>query len=567
LNKNSSIDQRDSADIDRHFADFIGSFGGGDLPKLAAAALSRNIRSGHICLDLANGPAPVDEDAAWPSLKKWKAALKESRAVASGDDDYPAASDGSPLVLDKAGRLYLRRYWEYEKFLAAAILGRCDKNPPARSNSGDLHELAIETALAKRFVVISGGPGTGKTTAILKILERLIDAPGGKNLRIALAAPTGKAAARLEESLRGGVKGGALVDERLPKSASTLHRLLGWRSDSSSFRHNSKNPLPVDLVVVDESSMVPLTMMAKLFEALPPQSRIILLGDQHQLASVEPGYVLSDIAEAASQPGSPLHGSLVAFQKNYRFGDKSHIFALSNAAREGDTTHMFEILGAGDTPDLSMAATPSAGKLMEKLRPAILAGYSAYLKGSNPAEALKKFQKFRVLCALRSGPYGIENLNRKIEEILRSEGLVEGGSRYYAGLPVLITRNDYELRLFNGDIGILFPDPEGNALMAWFVDEVGGLRKIAPARLPEYEPAFAMTVHKSQGSEYDRILLILPDRESPVVTRELIYTGLTRARDKVEVWYQEAALREAIERKVPRNSGLKDRLTKGLKSL
>ena len=530
--------------------------------------LSRNIRSGHICLDLANTPSPSDGEAAdpaWPSLKKWKAALKESRAVAPGDDDHPTPSDGRPLVLDAAGRLYLRRYWEYEKSLAAAILSRCDNNVPVKVPPSDLHELAIETALAKKFVVISGGPGTGKTTAVLKILERMIAASGGGKLRIALTAPTGKAAARLEESLRSG--GDLFTSASLPKSASTLHRLLGWRSDSSSFRHNAKNPLPFDLVVVDESSMVPLTMMAKLFAALLPQARVILLGDQHQLASVEPGYVLSDIAEAASQPGSPLQGSLVAFQKNYRFGNKSHIFALSNAAREGDTKRMFEILGSGNTADLSMAATPQAGKLQEKLRPAIVAGYSAYLKAPTPAEALKEFRKFRVLCAFRTGPYGIENLNQKIEQILRNEGLVEGGTRYYAGLPVLITRNDYELRLFNGDVGILFPDPESEALMAWFVDEEGGLRKIAPARLPEYEPAYAMTVHKSQGSEYDRILLILPDRESPVVTRELIYTGLTRARDHVEVWYQEAELREAIERKVPRNSGLKDRLLREAKVL
>ena len=542
------------ADIDRHFARFINDFGEGELPAIAAAMLSRNIRHGHICLDLVKGPVHFDEPLPvfiWPKLETWEKAFTKNRAIGG-----PA--DGRPLVLDNAGRLYLRRYWEYEKALAEAILLRCDSQTPANPRTGDLQELAIETALARRFVVISGGPGTGKTTTVLKILERMLSQPGGENLRIALAAPTGKAAARLQETLLAGGANGVRQD-RLPKSASTLHRLLGSRRNSVYFRHNAKNPLPVDLVVVDEASMVPLTMMAKLFAALPHRANVILLGDRDQLSSVEPGAVLGDIARAASEPG-PLQGSLVVLDKNYRFGNESNIFALCNAVREGEIERALKILNSGERPDVISGRTPPPLQVTERLRQRVIAGYSAYLRAPDPAEALKEFKKFRVLCALRTGPYGVESLNRTIEKILREEQLVTGTQNTYAGMPILITQNDYQLRLYNGDIGILLPDPANGSLLAWFIGEDGGIRRVPPARLPEYEPAFVMTVHKSQGSEFDNVLLILPDKESPVLTRELIYTGLTRARSRVEVWFQESVLRAAIVRTIQRGSGLRDRL-------
>ena len=533
---------------------FINDFGEGELPAIAAAMLSRNIRHGHICLDLVRGPVHFDEPLPifiWPKLETWEKAFAKNRAIGG-----PA--DGRPLVLDNAGRLYLRRYWEYEKALAEGILLRCDSQTPPNPRTGDLQELAIETALTRRFVVISGGPGTGKTTTVLKILERMVSQPGGENLRIALAAPTGKAAARLQETLLAGGGNGARQD-RLPKSASTLHRLLGSRRNSVYFRHNAKNPLPVDLVVVDEASMVPLTMMAKLFAALPHRANVILLGDRDQLSSVEPGAVLGDIARAASEPG-PLHGSLVVLDKNYRFGNESNIFALCNAVREGEIERALKILNSGERPDVISGRTPPPLQVAERLRQRVIAGYSAYLRAPDPAEALKEFKKFRVLCALRTGPYGVESLNRTIEKILREERLVSGAQNTYAGMPILITQNDYQLRLYNGDIGILLPDPANGSLLAWFIGEDGGIRRVPPARLPEYEPAFVMTVHKSQGSEFDNVLLILPDKESPVLTRELVYTGLTRARSRVEVWFQESVLRAAIARTIQRGSGLRDRL-------
>lgn len=548
----ASIERGDYADIDRHFAKWVGGFGGAELPVIAAAALSRNLRLGHICLDLSAGPADFDGQepgSAWPSRETWLAALEENRAIGG-------PGDARPLVLDPAGRLYLRRYWEYEKSLAAGIRERCDASAPVPSPAGDMQQVAVETALARRFVVISGGPGTGKTTTVLKILERMTGRPGGENLRIALAAPTGKAAARIEEALRGGNEA---LNNRLPKSASTLHRLLGARPGSATLRHNARNPLPVDIVIVDEASMVPLTLMAKLLAALPARARVILLGDSHQLASVEPGHVLGDIAAAACTPGSPLEGSLVELKKNFRFGDRSAILELSTAIHGGDANRAFEILNSATSPGLSAGQTPAASGLARELKPRIIAGYSAYLKEGDPAGALEKFQQFRVLCALRSGPYGVEAINRRIEAILRAEGLIPD-TPTARGIPILVTRNDPDLQLFNGDTGILLPDASG-AVAAWFSDGEGAMRHIALARLPDWEPAFAMTVHKSQGSEYNNVLLLLPPVPSPVCTRELVYTGITRARRSVEVWFREEALRAAIAGSVLRASGLRERLS------
>ena len=555
-------------DIDRHFARFVDGFSQGDLPAVAAAMLSRNMRHGHICLDLSKGPVEFAEPLpgfVWPELKTWKKAFGKSRAIGRPEE-------GRPLVLDDAGRFYLRRYWEYEQALAQRILVRCQQSAapnllitehetPVQPERGDLQGLAIQTALTRHFVVISGGPGTGKTTTVLKILERMVSEPGGEKLRIALAAPTGKAAARLQETLRAGT-GNASLQGRLPKSASTLHRLLGPCHHSVYFRHHAKNLLPVDLVVVDEASMVPLTMMAKLFDALPEKARVILLGDRDQLSSVEPGAVLGDIANAASKPG-PLNGSLIMLEKNYRFGNESHIFALSNAVRDGKADRALEILSSGEHPDLGAGRAPPPPQLEEQLRQRIIAGYSGYLGRPDPAEALNEFKKFRVLCPFRVGPYGVENLNRAIEKILREKSLISGAQNAYPGLPILITQNDDPLRLYNGDIGILLPDPaDASLLLAWFIGEDGGIRRIPPARLPGHEPAFAMTVHKSQGSEFDKVLLILPEKDSPLLTRELIYTGLTRARSRVEVWFQESVLRAAVTRYVQRGSGLHDRLSK-----
>ena len=550
------------ADLDRHFARFIASFGGRETVQLAAAHLSRAVRQGHICLDLASAPlSETGEGAPWPSLAEWQEALGDSRAVGSPEQAAP-----TPLILDRAGRLYLRRYFEYETALACALLERAK---PSDDSLKEGQEAAIETALEKPLTVISGGPGTGKTTTVVGILLRLMQ-PGAPPLRIALSAPTGKAAARLEQTIRDGLARNNRTDllTAIPR-ATTLHRLLGVRGDSPQFRHHAGNPLALDLLVVDEASMVPLPLMAKLFDALPPRARAILLGDRDQLASVDPGNVLVDIVDAATTRESRLQGVLVVLKRNFRFGNENAIYQLCETVRAGQSSEALALLNTLDVndPNLGNANLPTVKRLAESLRDPVFSGYGAYLRERNPAQALEAFGRFRILCAVRKGPYGVEELNRRIEALLREAGLIAGSHKLYAGMPILITRNEPQFGLFNGDIGILLPDPTApeSPLWAWFPDEGDNAtpRRIAPAQLPDHEPAFAMTVHKSQGSEFDRVLLILPERESPVVTRELIYTGLTRARQRVELWAEKSVLERGISHCIQRASGLRDRLSVG----
>ena len=547
------------ADLDRYFAAFISRFGGGEQTARAAAYLSRAVRQGHICLDLAAPPqSDAGEAVPWPSLAEWLIPLRQCRAVAA-----PGEAAVTPLVLDAAGRLYLRRYFEYEAALARALRKRAT---PGGSSSREGQEAAIEAAIAQPLTVICGGPGTGKTTTVVSILMRLMQ-PGSPPLRIALAAPTGKAAARLEQTIRDGLTQKDRTDllAAIPR-ASTLHRLLGNCPDSPQFRHHAGNPLALDLLVVDEASMVALPLMAKLFDALPPQARAILLGDRDQLAAVDPGNVLADIVDAAA-----LQGTLAVLKKNYRFGNESAIYRLCESVREGRSGDALALLAAPGSGDLASAPLPQPQRLAEALRKPVLAGYGPYLRESDPAKALELFGQFRVLCAVRKGPYGVEEFNRRIAALLREAGLIKGAHQLYAGLPLLITRNDPQLGLFNGDIAILLPDPAQAAephppLWAWVPGngESPALRRIAPAQLPEHEPAFAMTVHKSQGSEFDRLLLVLPERDSPVVTRELIYTGITRARSRVELWVDDGVFERGVARRIERASGLRDRLSNTL---
>lgn len=611
----------DFAEIDRHFGRFIARFGGDDLVSLAARHLSRAVRLGHICLDLTVPPPDSEPGMPWPTIEEWQRELRFSSAIGYAGEgaqtavksrakdlrdakdentEVPAlagfaslardsfAEPGiTPLVLDKAGRLYLRRYYDYEQMLAAAIRRRAVSSSRRATRQQD-QEVAIQAALGQPLTVISGGPGTGKTTTVVSILARLL--AHEPTARIALAAPTGKAAARLEQTVRDGfAKLPELATVQCSRilRASTLHRLLGVRPNKPTFRHNAANPLAVDVLVVDEASMVPLPLMTKLFDALPEKARVILLGDRDQLASVEPGSVLADIADAAQSPdqetgegtgSSLLGGMLVMLRKNFRFGNDSAIFRLCEAVRMGDSQAALEIALNPNLPDLGSAPLPTAADMITHLRNPVMEGYAATLRETDPAKALASFSQFRILCAVRRGPYGVEQINRQIEVILREAKLIHGASRLHAGMPVLITQNDYELNLFNGDIGILLPDPnepqnptgEERPLWAWFPAEAAtpgavneshpSLRRVAPARLPEHEPAYAMTVHKSQGSEFERVLLVLPDRDVPILTRELIYTGVTRARQRVDLWFSEAVFAQAVTRRTQRASGLGDAL-------
>jgi exodeoxyribonuclease V alpha subunit len=564
----SPLPQSEFADIDRHFANFIGRFGGdATLVPLAAAMLSRSIREGNTCLPLGTAPLyPAEGGHAglleWPAATEWRSALAKSKAVGGPDAQ-------TPLVIDESNRLYLRRYWNYQQRLAIALRKKAaDNGTRGRGKAGTQAE-AINAAATNALTIISGGPGTGKTATVVHILARLFQKPGNDRLRVALAAPTGKAAAQLEETVRRGLETLVCPGEvkaRMPSSATTIHRLLGVKGNSVYFRHDGKNPLPFDLLVIDEASMVALPLLSKLFDALPERCRVVLLGDRDQLASVEPGAVLADIVDAAASPKSPLHHAVVTLEKNYRFSEQSGIHHLCGAVRQGDATQAVQVLREQSYPDLVSFELQEPGELPAKFSKAVLTGFSAFATETEPAAALTRLKTFRVLSALRRGPFGVEGLNQSIQRILQGAELIpKNATSSYAGKPILITQNDYQLQLYNGDVGILLPDVEAKEnskqLWAWFIGKENTLRRFAPARLPQYEAAYAMTVHKSQGSEFDRVLFILPDRDAPVLTRELIYTGLTRARSQVEVWWNEAVFAKAVRRRAERNSGLRDLLT------
>ncbi len=591
--------------LDRHFAQLMCELADAPSEELALAArlVSHTREHGHICLrlDAVSGQENELSDlhiSQKPPLQWWIQQLKASGVVG-------APGEFLPLILDDNNRLYLRRYWEYEQHLVRAIQQRAgmladDVNAaslaeelnrffPETSGEINWQKLAAFAALTRRFCVITGGPGTGKTRTLVFILALLLGQARGRSLRIALCAPTGKAAARLKESIhaaRAQLNLPADVDARMPDDATTIHRLLGSIPNSPYFRHNRDNPLAVDVVIVDESSMVDLALMAKLFEAVPESARIVLAGDKDQLASVEAGAVLGDICNSSEawSPGTALLAAygkatgekinslnslhdtglanhIVALQKNHRFGDDSGIFQISRNVNRGDASGVLAQLQTGQFTDFSAKPLPRPSGMRKRLTPMVLEKYTAYLQAGSGGQALQAFGRFRILCALRGGPFGVETANRLVEEILCDAGLIEHRRPWYAGRPIMITRNDHGLRLYNGDIGIVLASPEHNGeLRACFPSPDGRLRWILLPRLPSHETAFAMTVHKSQGSEFQQVLLLLPDQESPVLTRELVYTGLTRARETVEMWFDERVFAAAIGRSIARNSGLRDAL-------
>jgi exodeoxyribonuclease V alpha subunit len=596
--------------LDLHFAAFIarlaGAGGALEIP-LAAALLSRRQRAGHLCLELnhpagsAAAAALADVGIALPEASGWAAALKKSDVVGR-------PGEFAPLILDARLRLYLHRYWEYQDTIAGALRQRSASifpdldarrlaegmarlfPPPPSPEGTDWQKVAAFAAISRRFAAISGGPGTGKTTTVAKILALLFEQCGAAPFRIALAAPTGKAAARLREAI---IRGKSQIDspsrDAIPEDVTTIHRLLGSLPNSPDFRFNAGNPLPVDLVVVDEASMVDCALMARLILALPVEARLILLGDRDQLASVEAGAVFGDICDtgrlhqfspafcralddiageplacprtpAAAEAAPGLSDGIVVLKKSYRFGEGSGIGQASRRINAGDGEKALGILASDEHPDVRWRTLPRAEGLASALRESIETGFGPYLtRLDDPAAAFRAFDRFRILAAVRRGPFGVERLNDVVEEILRSAGLIPPRTAWYSGRPVMVTRNDYHLRLFNGDVGISLPVPSGQ-VRVWFSDGPSGFRSFSPLRLPAHETVYAMTVHKSQGAEFDHVMMILPDRDSPVLTRELLYTGITRAVRKAEVWGARPIWTQAAARSVQRNSGLRDAL-------
>ena len=677
--------------LDRQFAGFLAGRAPDASPwlLLAAALVSHQLGRGHACLDLAATLAdagtalalpperterlPADETPTPPAdwlagldLAEWVRALAHPTLVEAVPAGGVATGD-APLVR-QGPRLYLRRFWQHEQSVRTALAQRLARPteaaaPPAQpalrqalavlfpqraGATTDWQKVACALAARQHFAIITGGPGTGKTTTVVRLLAVLqhmalasASATGGagRRLRIRLAAPTGKAAARLSESISGavaqlplqGLGDADTLRQAIPTEVSTVHRLLGSRPDTRHFRHDARRLLPLDVLVVDEASMLDLEMMAALLAALPPQARLILLGDKDQLASVEAGAVLGDLCQRADEghytaetvdwlaavtgerlapvwcdpAGQPLDQAVVKLRDSHRFQAGSGIGRLAQAVHAGDAAAVRQCI-AGQPADLSWLSLDSEGALARLVvdgaadgfaarrsppqeaerQPLPPVGYRHYLSvlragqpgvGAAPAafdawarEVLQAQGRFQLLCALRTGPQGVAGLNLAVAGLLRAQGWLgpeQGG--WYLGRPVLVTRNDPGLGLMNGDVGVTLalPVPAANgeplrwALRVVFASVLApsGVRWVLPSRLRAVETVFAMTVHKAQGSEFAHAALVLPERLNPVLTRELVYTAVTRARHWCTLAWPPggpAVLEAAVQRRVLRAGGL-----------
>lgn len=558
----------------------------------AATRAAFAVAQGHAALavDDGEGDERIDADV-----------LNSSPWIATPSPDEPAAP--APLVLER-GLLYLRRYREYERRLAIALrrIAAQPLPPPdaatlqpvlralfPRATADDAQALAAARALHRALLLVTGGPGTGKTTTIARVLLLLIaqaQAEGRPPPRIALAAPTGRAAERMAASLRNAVVAlrgrDGLTDaccDALPTAASTLHRLLGVIPDSPRFRHDAAHPLPFDIVVVDEASMIDLPLMCKLAEAVADGARLVLLGDPDQLPSVEAGDVLAAIVDAAGEDANPsadeasllgvdvattgdlfagvarapLAGHRVHLRRAWRQDESLQLAPLADAVRAGDADRALALLHAGTLGGVGFHAL-APDPLVPALRETLLAPWRALREATDPAAALALADRARVLTALREGPQGAGPLNARIEEALA------GVQRepYFHGRLLLVSENSARHGLSNGDIGVCLRDDDG-AMVAWFAGSAAP-RGFHPAALPAHGGAFAITVHKAQGSEYDAAWLVLPRVDARPLTRELVYTGATRARRALHVCAGDDVLRAALARRVERVSGLRWRL-------
>jgi len=547
---------------DVHVASRIGALGRetDERVLLAVALAVRAVRRGSVCLDLATA-AEVAPDLGldWPPVDEWRAAVDASPLLEQG------------VIRWEHDLLYLDRYHRLEHQVCDDLVERAAQPPPTvdddalaaaveRVRVGRISDEQLDAAVraVRRWTtVITGGPGTGKTTTVARLLALLADqaAHRGERLSVALTAPTGKAAARLQEAVETELADLAPEDrDRVGRvEAMTLHRLLGWRPDNATrFRHDRGNRLKYDLVVVDESSMVELTMMARLLEAVRPQSRLVLAGDPRQLTSVGAGAVLSDlVAGYDGDPDSPV----VSLTRNYR--STEDIKTLAEALRAGDGDAVVDAL-RGESDEVEFVETDDPEGV---LRPDAVAAALAVRRAAEDGDAegaIRALDEHRLLCAHREGPHGVRHWNRRVERWLAEETGQEIWGEWYVGRPLLVTANDYTLQLYNGETGAAVLRDDGR-LRAW-ISGSGGLHDFATGRLDEVETMHAMTIHKSQGSQARRITVLLPDAGSRLLTRELFYTAVTRAQEHVRVVGSEEAVRAAVATPAQRATGLRQRL-------
>ena len=607
---------------------------------LACLLLSELEGRGHSCLQLSALAGDPSAMLGW-SEEDWAGLCAEAGGLPQGAAAWQAwletcpqvlawpggADTGQPLVL-AGGRLYLRRYWSDENTVADAVRarsatgeaapGRPEPSPAlvrewldqlfthaTREGGADWQKMACAIATRGGLAVITGGPGTGKTYTVARLLALLFALEGehAGQLRVALAAPTGKAAARLKqaiddalEKLEAGLQGALPLRELAERmgGARTLHSLLGARPDTRAFRHNAGNPLDVDVLIVDEASMVHLEMMAALLDALPSGARLVLLGDKDQLASVEAGSVLGDlchdaqaggygaataafVAAASGQDIPPeflgnagaLAQQTVMLRQSRRFGGP--IGRLALAVNNGDAEAARAVLRAdsggqlhwneaAQQEDMLRLAEQGYRPYLEQVRQGAAAGGTA-AHDEWAAGVLQAFESFRLLCAVREGEWGVSGLNEAIAQRLEEQGLLKRRGEWYVGRPVMITRNDYATGVYNGDIGLVLPDAERAGSLRVYFSDGGQVRSVLATRLRNVETAFAMTVHKSQGSEFSHTALVLPREASSVLARELVYTGITRARQRFTLLTPNpGVLPDAIRRRTERTSGLRSLL-------
>ena len=554
-----------------------------------AYLVSKRLAEGHICLDLDEAGADIDLSV-----------LPQLPMVAE-------PGGRQPFILQH-NRLYLERYHRYETKILKRLSQflHSDKNaaqqriaaiqrhaelirklfpmetvdaalPPEEKLNWQLAAAVCGTL--NDFTIITGGPGTGKTTTVARLLAVLYTLE--PELKVALAAPTGKAALRMAESLKN-----AKLDTSPEINAKfdglepmTVHRLLRYVPDSPYFKHNATNPLPYGMVIVDEASMLDAALFSKLLDAVADGARLILLGDKDQLASVEAGSLLGDLcrlpgvvnsfdqsrtdlisnftdgfqAEAGSLPA--LAGHVVELKRSRRFSSLAGIGLFSKAVLQNDRAVLENIIGNGGNEEVVLDSSYT-----EELFQSFVKGFEAYINESDPYTALKKFNDIRILCAVRNGEQGVDRVNRRVEDILRKKGLLNGSGDVYLNRPVMVTGNYYELGLFNGDVGIMRQDSSG-VLKVWFDDGQGGVRDLLPAYIPYLATVFAMTIHKSQGSEYDQVLILFPKAaDDRILTREILYTAVTRARQKAYIQVNPEQLLTMAATGVHRASGIKERI-------
>ncbi len=558
--------------------------------QLALALAVRGVRSGSVCVDLAAAPTLLDghpgsAGPAWPDPAAWLAAVASSPLV-----------DEGVLHLED-GTVYLDRYHRLESQVCDDLVERVTAPAPqvdvaaleaarARIRGDRLseqQERAAVGAVGRWTTVLTGGPGTGKTTTVARLLVLLADqaAARGERFSVALTAPTGKAATRLQEAVLAELADLDPADrERIGRPETmTLHRLLGWRPDNATrFRHHRGNRLKHDLVVVDESSMVELTMMGRLLEAVRPQARLVLVGDPRQLTSVGAGAVLADVVrgfhdhfgdETAADAASPVASLTENFRSTHdikqlaealRAGDADEV--LATLRRPSDEVELVELPAAGPDGEEPVGQGAALAEALHERSLDLALRVRRHAAAGEHEQAVAALDTHRLLCAHRDGPFGVRTWNRQVERWLAEEVGEPVLGEWYVGRPLLVTTNDYALEVYNGETGAVVRAPDGR-LRAW-ISGSERLRDFSPARLEAVETMHAMTVHKSQGSQAAHVTVLLPEADSRLLTRELFYTAITRAQQQVRVVASEAAVRAAVAREAQRASGLRDRLARRL---